>query len=193
MAAFLIFADGNCGVLRFVDPVRGRPSRRLLSLAQLYTALIANYGLFLGLSLLRSRTVSGLFLSVAVLMLLVATLEVYFGIKPFVDAVRSVIHQQYHDDTARDVQLYGAVRLTVFPSEPSLAGIFWGLSLCGWLLADVDRFGLRRLVVASLLTAAAVFVTRRLCLSLPLLRWTNARPTRASRSNRSASLRPAFA
>jgi hypothetical protein len=45
-------------------------------------------------------------------------------------------------------------------SEPSLVGIFWGLSLCGWLLADPHRFGFRQLVVASLLTAAAVFVIR---------------------------------
>jgi hypothetical protein len=136
------------------------PSRRLLSLAQLYAVLITNYGLFLGLSSLPSRTVSRLFLSVAVLVLVVATLEVHFGLRPFVDAVRSAIHQQYYDDTTRDFELYGAVRPTVFASEPSLVGIFWGLSLCGWLLADPDRFGLRQLVVASLLTAAAVFVIR---------------------------------
>jgi hypothetical protein len=123
-------------------------------------ALITNYGLFLGLSSLKLRTVSRLFLSVAVLMLMIATLEVYFGLRPFVDAVRSVIHQDYYDDTTRDLQLYGAVRPTVFASEPSLVGIFWGLSLCGWLLADPDRFGFRRLVVASLLTASAVFVIR---------------------------------
>jgi hypothetical protein len=61
-------------------PYAVAPSRRLLSLAQLYAALIANYGLFLRLSSLRSRTVSRLFLSVAV--------QVYFGI-PFVDAIRS--------------------------------------------------------------------------------------------------------
>jgi hypothetical protein len=136
------------------------PSRRLLSLAQLYVALITNYGLFLGLSSLDSRTISRLFLSVAVFMLIVATLEVYFGLRPFVDAVRSVIHREYYDDTTRDLQLYGALRPSVFASEPSLVGIFWGLSLCGWLLADVDRFGIKRLVVASLLTAFAIFVIR---------------------------------
>jgi hypothetical protein len=141
-------------------PYAVAPSRRLLSLAQLYVALITNYGLFLGLSSLKSRTVSRLFLSVAVLILIVATLEVYFGIRPFVDAVRSVIHHEYYDDTTRDLELYGAVRPTVFASEPSLVGIFWGLSLCGWLLADVDRFGFRRFVVASLLTASAAFVIR---------------------------------
>jgi hypothetical protein len=136
------------------------PSRRLLSLAQLYIALITNYGLFLGLSSLKSRTVSRLFLCVAVFVLIIATLEVYFGLRPLVDAVRSVIHREYYDDTSRDIQLYGALRPTVFASEPSLVGIFWGLSLCGWLLADVNRFGFRRLVVASLLTASAVFVIR---------------------------------
>jgi len=136
------------------------PSRRLLSLAQLYAALITNYGFFLGLSSLQSRTVSRLFMAVAVFVLIVATLEVHFGLRPFVDTVRSVIHQQYYDDTIRDFQLYGAVRPSVFASEPSLVGIFWGLSLCGWLLADPDRFGFRQLVVASLLTAAAVFVIR---------------------------------
>ena len=141
-------------------PYAVAPSRRLLSLAQLYVSLLTNYGLFLGLSSLQSRTVSRLFLSVAVLMLIVATLEVYFGLRPFVDAVRSVIHYEYYNDTARDLDLYGAVRPTVFASEPSLVGIFWGLSLCGWLLADVERFGIRRLVVASLLTASAVFVIR---------------------------------
>jgi hypothetical protein len=159
VAACLILT-ATVAFLALSIPYAVAPSRRLLSLAQLYVALITNYGLFLGLSSLESRTVSRLFLSVAVLMLIVATLEVYFGLRPFVDAVRSVIHQQYYDDTARDLQLYGAVRPTVFASEPSLVGIFWGLSLCGWLLADVDRFGFRRLVVASLLTASAVFVIR---------------------------------
>jgi hypothetical protein len=144
----------------FSIPYAVAPSRRLLSLAQLYVALVTNYGLFLGLSSLKSRTVSRLFLSGAVLMLIVATLEVYFGLRPFVDAVRSVIHQQYYEDTARDLELYGAVRPTVFASEPSFVGIFWGLCLCGWLLADVDRFGFRQLVVASLLTGSAVFVIR---------------------------------
>lgn len=141
-------------------PYAAAPSRRLFSLAQLFAALVTNYGLFLGLSSLPSRTVSRLFLSVALIVLIVATLEVHFGLRPFVDAVRSVIHQQYYDDTTRDVELYGALRPSVFASEPSLVGIFWGLSLCGWLLADPDRFGLRQLVVASLLTAAAVFVIR---------------------------------
>lgn len=141
-------------------PYAVAPSRRLLSLAQLYVALITNYGLFLGLSSLQSRTVSRLFMSVAVFVLIVATLEVHFGLRPFVDTVRSVIHQQYYDDATRDLQLYGAVRPSVFASEPSLVGIFWGLSLCGWLLPDADRFGFRRLIVASLLTASAVFVIR---------------------------------
>lgn len=144
----------------FSIPHAVAPSRRLLSLAQLYIALITNYGLFLGLSSLKSRTVSRLFLSIAIVILLIATLEVYFGLRPFVDAVRSVIHQDYYDDTTRDLQLYGAVRPTVFASEPSLVGIFWGLSLCGWLLADADRFGFRRFVIASMLTASAVFVIR---------------------------------
>ncbi|MBI5260659.1 MAG: hypothetical protein HY852_02430 [Bradyrhizobium sp.] len=141
-------------------PYAVAPSRRLLSLAQLYVALITNCGLFLGLSSLDSRTVSRVFLSIAVLILVVATLEVHFGLRPFVDAIRSLIHQEYYRDTARDLQLYGAVRPTVFASEPSLVGIFWGLSLCGWLLADTDRWGFRRLVVAALLTAAAIFVIR---------------------------------
>ena len=159
MAACLILA-ATVTFFALSIPYAVAPSRRLLSLAQLYVALITNYGLFLGLSSLKSRTVSSLFLSVAVLMLILATLEVYFGLRPFVDAVRSVIHQQYYDDTTRDLQLYGSVRPSVFASEPSLVGIFWGLSLCGWLLADVDRFGFSRLVVASLLTASGVFVIR---------------------------------
>jgi len=138
-------------------PYAADPSRRLLSLAQLCVALTTNYGLFLGLTSLKSRTVSRLFLSGAVLILILATLEVYFGLRPFVDAVRSVIHHQYYEDTARDLELYGAIRPTVFASEPSLVGIFWGLCLCGWLLADVDRFGF---VVASMLTWGEVFVIR---------------------------------
>ncbi|WP_157450338.1 hypothetical protein [Bradyrhizobium sp. ARR65] len=141
-------------------PYAIEPSRRLLSLVQLYAALITNYGLFLGLSSLKSRTASRLFLSVAVIVLVLATLEVHFGLRPFVDEIRSVIHQENYDDTARDLELYGAVRPTVFASEPSLVGIFWGLALCGWLLADADRWGVGRLIVTSLLTASAIFVIR---------------------------------
>lgn len=159
IAAFLLLT-ATVAFLALSIPYAVDPSRRLLSLAQLYVALITNYGLFLGLSSLHSRTISRLFLSLAVFILIVATLEVYFGLRPFVDAVRSVIHREYYDDTTRDLQLYGAVRPSVFASEPSLVGIFWGLSLCGWLLADVHRFGIRRLIVASLLTASAVFVIR---------------------------------
>jgi len=159
MASFLLFT-ATVAFFALSIPYAADPSRRLLSMAQLYVALITNYGLFLGLSSLHSRTISRLFLSVAVLILVVATLEVYFGLRPFVDAVRSVIHREFYDDTTRDLQLYGAVRATVFALEPSLVGIFWGLSLCGWLLADVDRFGIKRLVVASLLTAFAIFVIR---------------------------------
>jgi hypothetical protein len=141
-------------------PYAVAPSRRLLSLVQMYVALIVNYGLFLGLSALQSRAVSRLFMYVAIFVLIVATLEVHFGLRPFIDTVRSIIHQQYYDDTIRDLELYGAVRPSVFASEPSLVGIFWGLSLCGWLLADPDKFGFRQLVVAALLTAAAIFVIR---------------------------------
>jgi hypothetical protein len=160
LIAFCLLLIATVALFALSIPYAVAPSRRLLSLAQLYVALITNYGLFLGLSSLKSRTVSRLFLGVAVLMLIIATLEVYFGLRPFVDTVRSVIHQEYYDDTSRDLQLYGAVRPTVFASEPSLVGIFWGLSLCGWLLADVDRFGFRRLAAASLLTGSAVFVIR---------------------------------
>jgi hypothetical protein len=158
-AGFLLFA-ATVAFFALSIPYAANPSRRLLSLAQLYVALITNCGLFLGLSSLHPRTMSRLFLSVTVLILAVATLEVYFGLRPFVDAVRSVIHREYYDDTTRDLQLYGAVRPTVFASEPSLVGIFWGLSLCGWLLTDVDRWGVKRLVAASLLTASAIFVIR---------------------------------
>ena len=126
-------------------PYEVDPSRRLVSLAQLYVALVTNIGLFLGLTSLKPRTVSRLFLSVAVIMLILATLEVHFGMRPFVELVRSAIYTKYiYEDTARDLELYGAVRPTVFASEPSLVGIFWGLSLCGWLLAEPDRFGFTR-------------------------------------------------
>jgi succinoglycan biosynthesis transport protein ExoP len=159
IAACLLLAT-TVGFFALSIPYAVAPSRRLLSLVQLYVALVTNYGLFLGLTSLKPRTVSRLFLSVAVIMLIVATLEVYFGMKPFVDVVRSAIHQENYIDTARDLQLYGAVRPTVFASEPSIVGIFWGLSLCGWLLADMDRFGIARFVAASLLTASAIFVIR---------------------------------
>ncbi len=141
-------------------PYAADPSRRLLSIAQLSVALITNYGLFLGLSSMTPRAISRLFLSGAVLILLIATLEVDFGLRPFVDAVRSIIHQEYYEDTARDLQLYGAIRPTVFASEPSLVGIFWGLCLCGWLLTEIDRLGPLRLLIATLLTLCAVFVIR---------------------------------
>ncbi|WP_161849282.1 hypothetical protein [Bradyrhizobium sp. CCBAU 051011] len=159
IAAFLLLI-ATVAFFALSIPYAVAPSRRLLSLVQMYVAFIANYGLFLGLSALPSRTVSRLFMYLAVVVLIVATLEVHFGLRPFVDAVRSMIHQQYYDDTIRDLELYGAVRPSAFSSEPSLVGIFWGLSLCGWLLADPDKCGFRRLVVAALLTAAAIFVIR---------------------------------
>jgi hypothetical protein len=93
IAACLILV-ATVAFFAFTIPYTVAPSRRLLSLAQLYVALITNYGLFLGLSSLKSRTVSRLFLSGAVLMLTIATLEVYFGLRPFVDLVRSVIHRE---------------------------------------------------------------------------------------------------
>src|SRR5437879_6392457 len=101
VAAFLLLT-ATVALFALSIPYAVDPSRRLLSLAQLYVALITNYGLFLGLSSLHSRTIPRLFLSVAGFMLIVATLEVYFGLRPFVDAVRSVMHREYYDDSTRD-------------------------------------------------------------------------------------------
>jgi hypothetical protein len=153
-------------------PYAVAPSRRLLSLAQLYVALITNYGLFLGLSSLKSRTVSRLFLSVAVLILIVATLEVYFGIRPFVDAVRSVIHHEYYDDTTRDLELYGAVRPTVFVASLLTASaafvirsptIFYAVTICviGLIVHRLRRSanpGLRLIKSAFLLACFVVVI-----------------------------------
>lgn len=98
---------------------------------------------------------------VMVAMIVVGAMEAYGPIKPMVDVVRSLYTSEFsiYAATERDLAQYGAVRPSVFTSEPSSVGNFFGaLWLCYICTIKVS---MRRFVnTALLLFALALYVFR---------------------------------
>ncbi len=93
-------------------------------------------------------------------LIVIAFLEMYGGLKPFIDAARKLYTStsSYYDAMDRDVRQYGGVRPTAFASEPSSLGNFFGAM---WLLY---LFGYRRsfarLFEAAVLMGVALVLFR---------------------------------
>ena len=97
---------------------------------------------------------------VMVVMMAIAVAEVYGPFKPIFDAIRDVYtsDSSIYAATERDLAQYGYIRPTVFTSEPSSVGNFFGaLWLC--YLCTI-QFSTRRLLGAALLIVAALVVFR---------------------------------
>lgn len=116
-------------------------------------------GLVLLSNVVRLRSGSTLMI-VMYIMLGLAILEVFFGLKPAFDIIRSL----YTSDTSlyeaidRDIQQYGQIRPAVFTSEPSSLGNFFGaiwLSYC-----CIIKINSRNALKAIILISAAMFVFR---------------------------------
>lgn len=94
------------------------------------------------------------------LMILVGVLEVYIGMKPIVDATRSLYTSEnsIYEAVERDIRQYGRVRPTVFTSEPSSVGNFFGAIWLTWCC--LIRTNFRNAIKATILILAALFVIR---------------------------------
>lgn len=97
---------------------------------------------------------------VLIAMLVIAFLEVYGPIKPLIDAIRQLYTSatSIYEATERDIQQYGAVRPTVFTSEPSSLGNFYGV-LWAYVILSVRNRPLHVAVNIALM-GIAVFLIR---------------------------------
>lgn len=125
---------------------------------------ITNFVVFYGLclSLVRANTkLMQLLIRVLLYLLLgIAIMEVYGGLKPFVDAARKLYTgaHAYYDAVDRDIRQYGAIRPTAFASEPSSLGNFFGAI---WLFYTCSyRNNIRRVIEVGVIMLAAIFVFR---------------------------------
>jgi hypothetical protein len=128
----------------------------------MYSLYIA-YTCFVAIEGIRRRTLSRLFLGSALLLIVGSALEVYGPLRPISDDFRQVANAWqpgniYHSSD-RDMEDYGEIRPNFFASEPSILGIMTGLSIVFWFLSSV-RFPLRRVIIASILAAAAFSIIR---------------------------------
>ncbi len=93
-------------------------------------------------------------------LIVIAFLEVYGGVKPFIDSVRKLYTStsSFYDAADRDVRQYGRIRPTAFASEPSSLGNFFGalwLLYVFWRGASISRW-----VESGAMMIVAVFLFR---------------------------------
>ncbi|MBS0223170.1 MAG: hypothetical protein JSR91_20765 [Proteobacteria bacterium] len=117
--------------------------RRLNGLIQLTYSIIIGYGLFLTVVQASRRQISGLFLSIAVFILIGCLLEDYTGLRAISDEVRKVIYRSgVYDADLRDMLLYNRIRPKFFASEPASVTFCFSLFTFVWFVTSRWRLKL---------------------------------------------------
>jgi len=117
--------------------------RRLNGLIQLTYSIVIGYGLFLTVVQARRTQIAGLFLFIAVFILIGCLLEDYTGLRAISDQVRQTIYRSgVYDSDLRDVLLYNRVRPKFFASEPASVTFCFSLFTFVWFVTSRWRFKL---------------------------------------------------
>lgn len=117
--------------------------RRLNGLVQLTYSIFIGYGLFLTVVQARRRQIAGLFLSIAVFILIGCLLEDYTGLRAISDEVRQAIYRSgVYDADLRDMLLYNRIRPKFFASEPASVTFCFSLFTFVWFVTSRWRWKL---------------------------------------------------
>lgn len=117
--------------------------RRFNGLIQLTYSIAIGYGLFLTMVRATRRQVTGLFLSLTLLLLVGCLLESYGGLRPLSDAVRERLYSRgLYENDLRDTLYYGRPRPKFFASEPASVTFCYALFSFIWLVASRWRLKL---------------------------------------------------
>lgn len=143
--------------------VHGFFESAMMKFVQLMISIFACFGLCTIVSGIPRERLQKILVWIAALILVISTLEVYFGLYPFMVAINKVLYfwrpQGFYIDTGRDVNYWGAVRPLVFSTEPSLVGI-WGcvLMIGATMLSKAEDW--KRYAVLISYVAALLYVGR---------------------------------
>ena len=117
--------------------------RRLNGLIQITYSITIGYGLFLTVVQARRRQIAGLFLGIALFILIGCLLEDYTGLREISDQVRERIYSQgVYDADLRDMLLYNKIRPKFFASEPASVTFCYSLFTFIWFVTSRWRFKL---------------------------------------------------
>jgi hypothetical protein len=122
--------------------------RRLNGLLQLTYSITIGYALFLTLVQARRSQVAGLFLTIAVIILIGCLLEDYTGLRDVSDRGRQAIYQRgVYENDLRDMVLYHRVRPKFFASEPASVTFCFSIFTFVWFVVSRWRWKLLLYVV----------------------------------------------
>ena len=117
--------------------------RRLNGLLQLTYSITIGYALFLTLVQARRSQVAGLFLTIAVIIVVGCLLEDYTGLRDVSDRVREAIYQHgVYENDLRDMILYHRVRPKFFASEPASVTFCFSIFTFVWFVVSRWRWKL---------------------------------------------------
>jgi hypothetical protein len=117
--------------------------RRLNGLIQLSYSIVIGYALFLTVVQARRRQIAGLFLGIAIFILIGCLLEDYTGLRAISDHVRQVIYRSgVYENDLRDMLLYNRVRPKFFASEPASVTFCFSLFTFVWFVVSRWRWKL---------------------------------------------------
>jgi len=129
--------------------------RRLNGLIQLTYSIVIGYGLFLTVVQARRTQIAGLFLFIAVFILIGCLLEDYTGLRAISDQVRQTIYRSgVYDSDLRDMLLYNRVRPKFFASEPASVTFCFSLFTFVWFVTSRWRL---KLFLYVALVGAGIF------------------------------------
>jgi hypothetical protein len=129
--------------------------RRLNGLLQLSYSITIGYALFLTLVQARRSQIAGLFLTVAVIILIGCLLEDYTGLRDVSDRVREAIYQHgVYENDLRDMILYRRVRPKFFASEPASVTFCFSIFTFVWFVVSRWRW---KLLLYAMLVAIGLF------------------------------------
>jgi len=118
-------------------------ARRTNGLIQLLYSLTIGYALFLTVTQASRRQIAGLFLGLALIILVGCLLEGHAGLRPISDAVRNVLYSKgVYENDARDLLFYERVRPKFFASEPASVTFCYTLFTFIWLVVSPWRWKL---------------------------------------------------
>jgi hypothetical protein len=130
-------------------------SRRLNGLVQLVYSLTIGYALFLTVVQARRTQIAGLFLAIALVIVIGCLLEDYTGLRDISDHVRQAIYQRgVYENDLRDMVLYHRVRPKFFASEPASVTFCFSLFTFVWFVVSRWRW---KLVLYVALVALGLF------------------------------------
>ena len=129
--------------------------RRMNGLIQLTYSIVIGYALFLTVTRANRQQIAGLFLGLALVILIGCLLENYAGLRPISDAARNVLYSRgVYENDLRDILYYNRIRPKFFASEPASVTFCYSLFTFVWMVVSRWRW---KLVLYVILVGLGLF------------------------------------